>query len=443
MKRIWSKLLTLILLGGAATAATVAPAQTPERTVIGGLTIEASSASSTGFNSNYGRVKQSTATYRVMHKGKPVTMRDASGKAVELAFWEAWTLPDAPRPAILAANRATYLITEENGEPRVQMLRGEYHDTATWQWLDAGGKVGERYSVYIRDKVEGPREIRGGTALAISGIVLLDVKTLQTQRMDIAGDFEHLKQSNGYSTSDRSVIMYSAQAKQVAALGHNEAGTFAVGSKSNPDYAMVAVDLATGTHYAVPFDRNAARLAIPLEDATPTWAANHFEWRADAQGKQRLQVRKLAKPQPWMGRFRDPPRENDSRATSYVLMPTDERMIAPLMKVIARDFGGREVPLVKDEEPGSKTRMEVNGLPISIRLYAPQGGSPSYVELSTDVPVTSTLEPGSSWKLKFSFEPEKIYATNRLVMKMGEHINQLLAKGELQAYFTAVPKEER
>lgn len=440
MKRIWTKLVTLALFGG---TATVAPAQAPERTVIGGLTIEASSATATGFNSNYGRVKQSTATYRVMHKGKPVTVRDASGKMVELAFWEAWTLPDAPRPAVLAANRATYLITEENGEPRVQLLRGEYHDTATWQWLDAGGKIGERYRVYIRDKVEGPREIRGGTALAISGTVLLDVKTLQTQRMDVAGDFEQLKQANGYSTSDRSVIMYSAPAKQVAALGQNEAGTFAVGSKSNPDYAMVAIDLATGTRYAVPFDRNAARLVIPLEDATPTWAASHFEWRADAQGRQRLQVRKLAKPQPWLGRFRNPPRDNDTSATSFVLMPTDERMIEPLMKVIARDFGGREVPLVKDEEPGSKTRMEVNGLPISIRLYAPQGGNPSYVDFSTDVPVISTLEPGSSWKLKFSFEPEKIHATNRLVMKMGEHINQLLAKGELQAFFTSVPKQER
>lgn len=440
MKRIWTRLVTLALFGG---AAAVVAAQAPERTVIGGLTIEASVATSSRINLNYGRVKQSTATYRVMHKGKPVTMRDASGKAVELSFWEAWTLPDAPRPAILAANRATYLITEENGEPRVQLLRGEYHDTATWQWLDAGGKVGERYSVYIRDKVEGPREIRGGTALAVSGIVLLDVKTLQTQRMDIAGDFEHLKQSDGYATGDRSVIMYSAQAKQVAALGHNEAGTFAAGSTSNPDFGMVVLDLATGTHYAVPFDRNATRLAVAFEDATPAWAANHFEWRADAQGRQRLQLRKLAKPQPWMGRIRNPPRDLDSSATSYVLMPTDERMIAPLKKVIARDFGGREVPLVKDEAPGSKTRMEVSGLPISIRLHAADGNEPSYVEFSTDVPVTSTLEPGSSWKLKFSFEPEKIYATNRLVMKMGEHINQLLAKGELQSFFTTVPKEER
>lgn len=440
MKRLWAKLVTLALFGGAVTAV---PAQNAVRAVVGGLSIEAGETSSTGFNSNYGRVKQSTASYRVMHKGKPVTMPDASGKPVALSFWEAWTLPDAPRPAILAANRATYLITEENGEPRVQLLRGEYHDAATWQWLDADGKVGERYSVYIRDKVEGPREIRGGTALAVSGIVLLDIKTLQTQRMDIAGDFEHLKQSDGYATGDRSVIMYSSQAKQVAALGHNEAGTFAVGSKNNPDFAMVALNIATGTHYAVPFDRNAARLAMPYEDATPAWAANHFEWRADAQGRLRLQPRKLAKPQPWLGRFRNPPRENDSSATSFVLMPTDERMIAPLMKVIARDFGGREVPLVKDEEPGSKTRMEVNGLPISIRLYAAESGSPSRVDFSTDVPVISTLEPGSSWKLKFSFEPEKIYATNRLVMKMGEHINQLLAKGELQAFFTTVSKEER
>lgn len=441
MKRIWATLIMLLMFGAAMGSAV---AQVAERTTIGAFAIEATLTSATVPNTNYGRVKQTSATHRLTHKGKPVTTRDASGAAVDLSFWEAWTLPDAPRPAILAANRATYLITEENGEPKVQLLRGAYHDNASWQWLDAGGKVGERYRVYIQDKVQGAREIRGGNALAVSGIVLLDVRTLQTQRMDIAGDFEHLKQANGYTAGDGPIIMYSAQAKQVAALARNEAGKFAAGSRSNPDFALVVLDLPTGAHYSVPFDRNALRLAQEEEDATPAWAANHFEWRADAQGRQRLQLRKLAKPYPWLGRFRDPYVEgsNSTRETSYVLMPTDDRMVAPLVSLIERDFGGRKVPLLNDDLPGLKVRMEVNGLPIAIRRYSAEDDYPPSVNIETSLPVTFTPQPGGKSKSSTSYEPEKIRATNLMVMKLGEHINRQLAQGKLQEFFTAMPKVE-
>ena len=409
---------------------------------MGDLVIEGAVRTGTSFNLNYGRVKQSTAGFRVLHKGQPVTWRDEKGGTSELVFWEAWTLPDAPRPAVLAANRATYLITQEGGAHRIQLLRGAYHDNASWQWLDAGGRAGERYKVYLRDQISGPRELRGGNALALSGNTLLDVRTLQTRPMNLAGDFEQLKLTNGYSAGDNAAILYSASALQVAALGANQAGTFAVGSRSNPDFAMVVLDIPTGNQYAVPFDRHAARLADPQEDATPAWAARHFEWRPDAQGRMRLQLRVLTQPEPWLGRFRDRPRsDTDTRSTRYLLMPADERMIEPLVALIERDFGGKRVPLTRDEPAGSKIRLEVNGLPISIRRHSAEPGSAPFVEVATDVPVTSKLAPGSSWKLEFSYEPDKIRATNQQVVNLGEHIDRLLAQGQLQSFFTTIPKK--
>jgi len=198
----------------------------------------------------------------------------------------------------------------------------------------------------------------------------------------------------------------------------------------------VVADVASGTQYAVPFDRNAMRLAEPQADASPTWAAHHFEWRPDAKGKLRLQARKLSPPRPWMGRFRDPPVDpNSTRSTQYVLMPAGERMVAPVVALIEREFSGKRVPLASDEVPGSKVRMEVAGLPISIQTYAAGPGEPSRVHVATDVPVRATPVAGSRYKLEFSYEPERIRATNQQVMKIGELIDRRLAQGELQQYF--------
>lgn len=426
MKTHLHKLIATFLFAAAPAAI---PAQVVSSATVGGLTLEARQFGVSTFNVNVGTVKGSSLGLRVLYNGKPVTFSDGKGAQSPLTFWEAWTLPDAPRPAILAANRATYLITEENGEARVQLLRGESDRPASWQWLDAGGKIGDVHEVYLRDAIPGSLALRGGTALAVSGVVLLDVKTLRVSPMQFSGELEMVKQANGYSASNKGVLLYSPMAKQVATLGRNAASFLPAGSVDNPEHAMVVLDLATQTRYAVPFDRNAVRLALEYEDATPTWAATHFEWRADAQGRQRLQQRKLARPTPWMGRFRNPAREGDTSNTAYVLSPADGAMVEPLVQLIERELGGRKAPLVVGESPEYKTRMEINGFPISIVVMGPQGGSGPSVHVATDVP-----KPG--------YDPDKIRATNQQVMKLGEQINRLLAQGKLQEFFTTIPKRE-
>lgn len=435
MPKRLQRLIALLTLSTAA----VAPAAAEIQAKIGNLTIDATVSSARSFNANYGIVKQSTATYRVLHKGKPVTMRAADGRTVELSFWEAWTLPDAARPAVLAANRGAYLITEENGEPRVQVLRGSGAEPASWQWLDANGKVGAPYEVFIRDKVEGSRELRGGTTLAVCAKVVLDLKTLSPETLDLEGDFEGLKQTDGYSAHKKNVLLYSAAAKQVAMLASNQAGTFAVGSKSNPEFAMEVVSIGSNVRYAVPFDRNAARLGDTETGATPEWAAANFEWRANGKGQQRLQLRKLAKPLPWIGHIREPQIEsNFTNDTTYILMPVHKRMVAELSRLITRDFGGKPLPALPDGHP-TEVRLEVNGLPLSLRYYEAAEGYRSEVHLTTSVPIVRTQRNGKS---ESSYEPEKTRAANRLIMSMGEKINAMLAKGALQEHFTAMPKEQ-
>lgn len=431
----------LLLMFALGLLGTAAPAVAQVRAQVGSLSIESSERSSVQFNANYGLVRQTTASYRVLHKGKPVRLRDADGNSTELSFWKAWTLPDAPRPAILAANRSTYLITEDGGEVRVQVLRGAYHDSASWQWLDADGKVGERQRVYIRDQVEGPHELRGGQMLAVSARVLLDVRTLRVQALDTESDFETLKKNGGYAVNgDQGVLMYSAAAGQVALLARNQAGTIAVGSTSNPPLGMLVVEQGTNAQYAVPFDSTAMRLAEADVDATPAWAAAHFEWRADAQGRLRLQARKLKQSTPWQGRIRDPQREaNFTRETTFVLMPVNKRMAGALAALIEREFAGKPLPPLPDE-PELSARLQVDGLPLSLRYFDDDSElNRSELHLSASVPVTRTKVNG---KWTTGHEPEEVRATNRLVMVLGDKINALLARGALQEHFTVVPKPQ-
>lgn len=436
MAAILHQLLVLVGLGSLAADARAAP---QVLATMGKLSIEASQDSSLQFNTNYGLVRQKTANYRVLHKGQPVRFRDADGRSHDLTFWQAWTLPDAPRPAILAANRASYLITEENGEVRVQLLRGAYHDAATWQWLDAAATVGERHRVYIQDTIQGPHELRGGQMLAVSARALLDVKALTVQMLDTEGDFESLKQSQGYATaSDSPVLMYSAAAKQAAVLARNQAGTFAVGSTSNPEFAMLVVEQSTNRHYAVPFDHNQMRLADVETGATPAWAAAHFEWRPDSLGRLRLQARKLAQATPWLGRVRDPQREaNFTRETTYILMPVHERMAQALAALIEREFGGKRLPALPDS-PELAARLEVDGLPIGLRYHSAAEGYRAELHVVASVPIVRTQERD---KWKFSQDTEKVRAANRLIMALGDRINALLAKGTLQEHFTTMPKQ--
>lgn len=428
----WWMLVALGLMGASA------PAHAQQRAKMGNLTLESSQRTHRQFNTNYGFVKQTTVTYRVLHKGQPVRFRDEDGRSTELSFWAAWTLPEAPRPAVLAANRATYLITEDSGEVRVQMLRGAYHDTATWQWLDAEGRVGERQPVYIQDKVQDRHELLGGNVLAVSARALLDVRTLQVQALDTEGDFESLKHSGGYAAAgDKGVLMYSAAAGQVALLARNQAANFAVGSTGNPEFAMLVVEQASNNRYAVPFDRDAVRLADPETEATPAWAAANFEWRTDGRGRQRLQARKRSQPVPWQGRIRDPQLDSKlSRDTTFILGPVLPRMVPALATLIEQEFAGKRLPTPPDD-PSLGARLEVNGLHIDLRHFDADDGYRAELHMTASLPTFSTPARG---KPALGRSAEQVRATNRLIMVLGEKINALLAQGALQQHFTTSPR---
>jgi hypothetical protein len=409
--------------------AAAARGETREIARAGPLSLEATLSTGREFNLNYGVVKQSRLGVKVTHNGRAV--RAGSGtEARDLVFWEAWVLPGAPRPAVLGLDRGAWLVTIEGGEPRVQMLRGAYSDNASWQWLDGPQAFAAPYKAYIRDKLPTVGELRGGRFLLVSQVALLDIQSLSVRPLDItggqAGNMDYLRQADGYGWASDGVLMMSPDGSAVAGLGRNTAGTIAVGSTANPDYAMVVIDLASQSRKAVPFDRNALRLADAPADATPAWAASRFEWAKGAGGRPQLVARRHAKPPPWLGKLTQPQVDDNVRDTRFTLMPTDLRMVDPLVAWLGREFGARPNPAT------DRLALDIRGLAVRVTVRQPDpqdeyGDRRSYLYLSRD------------WSA--AYNPERHLAANRLVAEIGERLNAHLAAGGLQEFFTRMPEE--
>lgn len=72
-------------------------------------------------------------------------------------------------------------------------------------------------------------------------------------------------------------------------------------------------------------------------DATMQWFAHHFEWRRDAQGRERLQARAGAAPLPWQGW-----RERQRDAASYRFAPVAPEML-DVLRALAQRLGAQPV----------------------------------------------------------------------------------------------------
>jgi hypothetical protein len=75
--------------------------------------------------------RMTVSDFEVRYRGTPVKVTDASAQV--LRFSEAKFLEGAPRPAILASEAGTYLISEQSGQVAVEVLAPATTDIATWQ----------------------------------------------------------------------------------------------------------------------------------------------------------------------------------------------------------------------------------------------------------------------------------------------------------------------
>ena len=363
------------------------------------------SISAGGFPNTSGNPFRRTkvTAFRVTHRGKRVVVSD--GKASFDEFWEAKVL-EGPRPAVLLAVTGMYLVSDDQGQARVDILAPGDTSMATWQWLDGeGGQPAPEQLVGIRHAGEEPRLERGGRLLLVNRKVLLDLSTLAARPM-IAYTSENVRLAGDYNASGEPARMLSPGRTQYALVGNRY-----VNEKF--EYAFVVMDIATGRAYAVPFDRNALRFES-VHDATPEWIGRYFEWKRGTGGTEALQARRDAKPAPWMGRFT----KFGGGNVEYRLEPTTPEMVAVVYEFVVGAFGAQRDASPKRLAEGNDSRaILVDGKPLRIFHDAPRRTTSLYAE-------NIGAAPGAY----------------DLVEKIGKRFNEDLAQGKHQRHFTEYPQ---
>ncbi len=230
--------------------------------------------------------------FRLYHRGKLIEV-DIRGNKID-SFWEARFLENASRPTVLLAITGLWLVSEENGTVKIELVKEPDTSGALIQWLDgAAGQPAKAIHFGIRDARGEPRGDSGGTLLLLGRGALLDVRTLTLQ---------HYRpyQADDYSVSNADALRLSPQGSQYVMLGQKlvDDGTI---------YAMVVAEPGRQRSYAIPFDYKATRLIAPAtispETINPAWFDHHFTWSRDASGAEKLIQRTGVTPFPRLGRL--------------------------------------------------------------------------------------------------------------------------------------------
>src|SRR5262245_42962540 len=88
--------------------------------------------------------------FRVTYRGKAVAVVD--GKNTIGEFSDARILDGAPRPALLVSEAGAYLLRDDQGRAKVEILAPASDDPVRWQWLDANaGQPGSETGPRLRD----------------------------------------------------------------------------------------------------------------------------------------------------------------------------------------------------------------------------------------------------------------------------------------------------
>jgi hypothetical protein len=338
--------------------------------------------------------------FRIKHRGKPVTVVDSQHTIAEFA--DVRILDGASRPALLLSYAGIYLVYEDQGQPKVEILASAANDATSWQWLDAkDGQPGPEKGPKVRDATGEPLTERGGRLLLVNRKRVLDIEALRHYPIAIREEA-----AGGYNAGNDVVHMLSPGRSQFVLIGsRNVNNAF--------EYALVVADYTTGRVYGLPFERNALRFQS-VADATPAWISHYFEWTREPGGAERLKPRAGVKPLPWLGRFA----RFSGAMVDYRLVPTQPAMYDAFLSFLRTEYGARDAtPSGSPDGPQSKT-LAVDGQVLRVWYRADERAPSLYAEQGLGPP------------------PNNAYA---LIEKIGARFNETLARGQHQNLFEGFP----
>ena len=291
----------------------------------GPFTIEAVTTRGKGFNMNSGSYTYEKVSYGIKYKGKPLE----SGNKLEVntgipGIWRVFLLKTAPQPALIFGSQSLFLVTEENGSPKIKPLHEQSSDFASIQWMDSeNGQPGIYREIYSSDQFDTNNILEGGRYLVISHASVFDTKTFDIYPFNLDN-----KDVDGYHVHQRKAVFVSPDSSQIVFCGYkdNEADYML------QDLALVSYDFKNQSSYSVPFKKE--ELHLKNESLITTdWMFDYFEWVQEASGQYRLQA-KAEKPKHRKGLIYF----ERHKGYKYSLDPVSESMMEHLAGYIKQEL---------------------------------------------------------------------------------------------------------
>ncbi|MBX3637919.1 MAG: hypothetical protein KF683_21315 [Rubrivivax sp.] len=233
------------------------------------------------------------------------------GQSVEVPgrgdrFWQVLRLPDAPHPALLLVARDFTLVSEQDGQLKVQPLSAQSASLAEAQWLDSeGGQPGESQSWGISHvdlknaaELDARTRLQGGQWLRLGSQLVLDLRTLAVHKVEPWLPVRPGEPVTGLSRAGDEVRAFSPGRTAYALAGLQ----YDYARGKGQVWGLLVVDIASGIASELRVDRRRMPFAS-TDDMDHDWITHYFGWQRDAAGREQLVPRAGVKPRPWRGRL--------------------------------------------------------------------------------------------------------------------------------------------
>jgi hypothetical protein len=369
----------------------------------GSFTIRMVTSTYTKFNTNLRRIKETKVAYSVWFQGKEIQYSGPLQKNTGFShLWRVYILKDAPTPTLIAGSQNLYLIHEQDGVAKVELLNAQSGGFSSLQFLDAdNGQPSKLEWVQMASSRDSVQILSGGESLLVNQSLLLNVADLKQQPIPAMD-----RHFDGYYCS----YNYMATAG-AAAFSPDKKSLVFVGSKLDTNntytYAMIVSNAYTQQSYTVPFDLTDTRSRNPFYESRE-WFNTYFEWVKEKNGQYLLQLRKHEQLPYWSGYFKD-------EGKVFALSPVQEQLQPVFAEFIVKQLLLKRADLLP-ETVYSDQKIKITTKDFKIQLW-----------YRLEEKVLLLMEDS------YVAHDEKVI---KEIHELGDAFNQELSRGKYQEYFT-------
>ena len=293
--------------------------------------------------------------YSIRYQGKPFTFEGKAGMYGDSAQLYEWMNSvitfDDDSPVMLVNvgdpinSGYFYLVREVDGRAEASYV-GPSRGGVSADWLDRGAD--EPAEDGTRNITLHRGSLRGGRWLLLTDATVFDTRTF-----------------TAYALPETAGIYYQTFARPLG-LSPDERSFIRLANQDNDQSVLAVIDFIDGSVSVLPIDRTRMRYRS-WEEIDPAWVAHHFEWRRDAEGRDRLTERPDFQPLPYHGRLT---RDRNDGYREYRLPQSTRALYLALVDFIVREFHGVQAPTGESAEPPENYEVTIDGRVVNVSFYS-------------------------------------------------------------------------